>query len=736
MKAKKSLKLAFALLLVSGGLLSSCSSVPVGPTLPQNAGVAISGAKNVTVGKTIKLSADVSGGLKNIKWTSKNVDIAKVSEDGTVTGVAPGETTITANSADFSSVYDSVTIHVTKNKTFTVTFKNEDGTVLYTEDVQEGEKATYKGEEPTRLSSDTENYSFTKWDKDLSQPIEENTTFIAQYYATPIDFSQWLYQYSETYQGYLVAYGGDETDLTLPVSYNYRPVVGFLGVNGNTNLDTVTIPEGYTVIYDSAFANDTNLVEVNLPSTLKEIQRSAFSGSGISEISIPEGVTTFGSNVFSGCPNLTTVSLPSTLTSIPDYTFNNDGNLEKVNIPSSVTSIGKQAFFSCSKLTGDLVLPNGLTTIGDMAFFWTGYTKISIPSTLANLPSSGPFFGMRFIQEIALDSNSSTFALENGVLYSKDGTQLIWIPPMLKATSVKVKEGVQIVKAYAGYSLNVAEVTLPSTITEVENYAFADSVGLKKLTFTSSKDKHDITFGTWTLSRSKEMEELVLPEGITKIPDYFATDNTSLKKVNIPSSVKSIGYDAFGDCPLESLTLPDGLETLGGWAFSRTNITEVIIPDSVTTIGEHAFLKSAKLKSVKLPKNPNYIGFGAFEDCVSLDTLVGGMPLVGEDDDGEIAIPDFIFENTALTSFTIPSGYTKIGFGSFGNSKIETITIPASVTTIDTGAFGHTSLKTINYEGSEEQFKTIAINMDTNEYYGSNADGVNDKTVIHYNVKA
>lgn len=66
---------------------------------------------------------------------------------------------------------------------FTVTFK-VDGAVVQTSEVKEGELVTYSGEEPTKApDTNASKYRFTGWDRDLSEPITENTVINAVFAA-------------------------------------------------------------------------------------------------------------------------------------------------------------------------------------------------------------------------------------------------------------------------------------------------------------------------------------------------------------------------------------------------------------------------------------------------------------------------------------------------------------------------------------------------------------------------
>jgi len=71
-----------------------------------------------------------------------------------------------------------------QEKTYTVTWKNYDGTILKTDYVVRGGKAVYNGKTPTRPSDDGYTYSFTGWSPSTEYSIYEDTTFTAQYDAT------------------------------------------------------------------------------------------------------------------------------------------------------------------------------------------------------------------------------------------------------------------------------------------------------------------------------------------------------------------------------------------------------------------------------------------------------------------------------------------------------------------------------------------------------------------------
>lgn len=71
----------------------------------------------------------------------------------------------------------------------------------------------------------------------------------------------------------------------------------------------------------------------------------------------------------------------SGITSLPSNAFNGCTSLESIVIPANVQTIGYRAFYNCSKLDYHLVIPEGVTTIGDEAFRKARFRLVYVPST-------------------------------------------------------------------------------------------------------------------------------------------------------------------------------------------------------------------------------------------------------------------------------------------------------------------------------------------------------------------
>jgi hypothetical protein len=134
----------------------------------------------------------------------------------------------------------------------------------------------------------------------------------------------------------------------------------------------VVIPTRVWNIGDGTFSGCSGLTRCVIPRGASVIGSSAFQGcSGLIGEPMLRGIMSIGANAFAGCSGFSGLGSMETalITKIPDGAFSGCTNLTgDLRIPNSVTSIGRDAFYGCGKLSGDLVIPSSVRTIGDRAF--------------------------------------------------------------------------------------------------------------------------------------------------------------------------------------------------------------------------------------------------------------------------------------------------------------------------------------------------------------------------------
>lgn len=163
---------------------------------------------------------------------------------------------------------------------------------------------------------------------------------------------------------------------------------------------TTALPDGITLIRNSAFENCECLLITQLPSQLDRIMDyafyktkalqtleipasvtridyQAFYGSGITAVTMHEGITSWGSDIFAYCDQLSNVTLPSNMTFIPSSMFYGTSALTGIDLPEGLEIIKSNAF-AYGGLT-NITLPDSLQTIENSAFYSTQLQEFIVP---------------------------------------------------------------------------------------------------------------------------------------------------------------------------------------------------------------------------------------------------------------------------------------------------------------------------------------------------------------------
>lgn len=344
-------------------------------------------------------------------------------------------------------------------------------------------------------------------------------------------------------------------------------------------------------------------------------------------ITFNENVTYYGSGVYSYCPLITTV----------DFTNFKPKNVSDYWIPGHEMLTGSAVpygFFDRDKslntcivdgktYTGELALPERIDTICTAAFRGTGFDTINFDNGLKDIKEVGPY-GMSNL------ANIDTFTYPGNVDF------------------------------YSGESPN------------------------------GNKTSSVVLTGS-------SIKKLIIQKDVKELPDAFAYQLKALEEVIFEGEIESIGSNAFGGCEkLESVEL-----------------------GKVKSMGNGVFINCPSLKSLKIEGDENLVlssntvaSWGTnWPGAAPLEIFELGAGTInfnlnGKKDtlkevklgDGVKDIPDYFLSGcTKLETLEIGNGITKIGNRAFEQTAITSITIPDSVTAIGKQAFnGCTSLTEVN----------------------------------------
>ena len=297
-----------------------------------------------------------------------------------------------------------------------------------------------------------------------------------------------------------------------------------------------------------------------------------------------------------------TVQIPSTIT-VEGETY-------------TVTGIQEKAFYSCPELK-NVQIPSTVSTIGAQAF------------------GESPL-----LSKIIVDpTNPNFYADNNGILFNKTQTELIFCP-----------------KTFSG------AYTVPEDVQKIHAFAF---------------------------NNCKQLTSVVLPNGLKRIEDGAFWGCSNMTSANIPSGLTYLGSDAFRNASSlsSSIVLPSTLSEIGSSAFKRcTSLSNVTIENGVEIIGGSAFVDCSNLKSIDIPNSVYSLGTSAFESA-GLTSI--NIP------ESITEIQASVFYGCKLTKITLPAGLKSIAAEAFADNgtNIEKVEIPESVISIGNNAFNGTNVK-------------------------------------------
>ena len=206
------------------------------------------------------------------------------------------------------------------------------------------------------------------------------------------------------------------------------------------------------------------------------------------------------------------------------------------------------------------------------------------------------------------------------------------------------------------YVPNLQAISLPNSVTSIENYAFAYCKSLMNLTIPNNVQ----TIGSSAFTGCNGLTNITIPNSVTTVKDAVFYECINLTKVTISNSLTSIGSRMFEGC---------------------YSLNDVVIPNSVTSIGSRAFYGCYGLTSVVIPNSVKSINYDAFCDCSNLTNVTMSNNITA-------IYSDTFHGCSSLTSITIPDKVTQIGASAFeGCNSLTEITIPASVKKIESKAF-------------------------------------------------
>lgn len=465
------------------------------------------------------------------------------------------------------------------------------------------------------------------------------------------------------------------TELEASIFYNCSSLTSANIPNGITsipsktfyncsNLTNITIPNSVTSIGESAFYGCSNLPTPTYFDNLSNIGASAFNRcTSFTDIIIPDNILEIGESAFAGCTNVKNIKIGDGIQGIRKGVFS-CANAETIEVGKNVRGISKGGGFNacthvkkviwnaknCKDLNESYEDPPFKKSISadpqlEAVEIIIGDSVEYIPATLFDVP----------IKKITIGKNVTSFGeypfrCEQYTLSFRNNTiidiEVVWNAKNLTKRNLFYFTYIGGTSYYGTldavtYDIgsSISSLTIGNNVETLPQNFFAQLPKLKNIKWNAISCED---FSETTCPNNLQVDSFSIGEYVEHIPSYLFSNAPNLKNLSIPSTLKSVGQNAFLNCPnIDSICCTD----LSAWAsidFENDKATplygngkllinnnpigkNIEIPEGVTHIGTYAFYNCKSIENIVLPSSINSIGQNAFNTCPYLLTIHAAM---------------------------------------------------------------------------------------------------------------
>ena len=241
-----------------------------------------------------------------------------------------------------------------------------------------------------------------------------------------------------------------------------------------------------------------------------------------------------------------------------------------------------------------IIIPDDVTTIKKTSIKSRKTKAIRIGKNVTTIETNT-------FEWFEVDDENSTYSSQDGVLFNKEQTAIIFYP-----------------------SMNSRETyTIPKTVTSLGFAAFGKS----------------------------KLHEVITHDGIESVGGCCFEETSNLSSFKWPVNSTEIKYATFRKSGITTISIPEGVKSLkGGSVFRESNLESISLPDSIEELGQETFCDCVHLSSVILPDTIKVFPHACFWGCKALKNI--SFPSSLE------RIEKYAIDSTGIKASSIPASVT------------------------------------------------------------------------------
>ena len=413
------------------------------------------------------------------------------------------------------------------------------------------------------------------------------------------------------------------------------------------------------VIGTNMFAYLDGLLSLVLPESATNIEHAFYETNSLKEIKIPNGCTSLG-QVITFCDALQTVYIPASVTKIATNNFFACPNMKAINVDENneLYCSVEGVVFSKDKTTivryptshnDTFIIPNGVRTIGEDAFYDTDVKSVEIPVSVTSILSSA-FNDCNNLETITIPNSVKRI----GRAAFEDCSNLNSI---ILSDDLEEIESSLFIRCHSLRMLHLGK-----KIHKIASNAFNYCESLQRFTVDSDNSVYSADDGILVDKDGKRIvrcpeglfvDEMHVSDNVQEIGDNAFMRCENIRIFIMPDSLKTIGKNAFDGCMIEMFDIPDGVTTIGSEAFCDCDMLRTaVIPAATLKIPDGAYLRCYKLNYVKIHKDVDTIGSSSFRFCHNLNNIHSEITNIDS-----VVVENLAFDGISETcTWCVPSG--------------------------------------------------------------------------------